>query len=82
MAAGAEYCLDINSGGTPLSIFFGHFLDSFVHVLGEFKDLKANMRTDYLLVDIVYPAGDLVTKDYRKTTPDGIQILGTLSSGP
>lgn len=78
---GAEYYLDISSGGTPLSIFFGHFLDSFVHVLGDFKELKSSMRTDYPLVDIVDMSGNVLQKDYRKTTPDGIQILGTLESG-
>ncbi|KAE8451058.1 hypothetical protein EG329_004730 [Mollisiaceae sp. DMI_Dod_QoI] len=78
---GAEYYLDMNSGSNQFVVYFGHFLDSFVHVLGDFKSLKSSLRTDYPTTDIVDASGAIITKNHPKTSPDNIQLQGTLESG-
>ncbi|KUJ24334.1 putative oxidoreductase [Mollisia scopiformis] len=78
---GAEYYLDMNSGGNQFTIFFGHFLDTFTHVLGDFASLTSSMRCDYPSIDIVDSAGTVVQKGYQKTSPDHVQVSGKLVSG-
>lgn len=79
---GAEYYLDINSGGNQFSIFFGHFLDSFTNVLGDFSSVNSStLRTDYPTATVVDPTGKVVHENYPKTSPDSIQLQGTLKNG-
>ncbi|RYP48897.1 hypothetical protein DL768_005259 [Monosporascus sp. mg162] len=77
---GADYILDIKSGGNEFHIFFGHFLDSFVHVLGGFADLTALLKSYITDVTVVDSNGE-VTQTIRKTAPDHMFIQGTLESG-
>lgn len=79
---GAEYYLDINGGGNQFTIYFGHFLDSFTNVLGEFDFLSSStLRTDYPTTTIIDPQGNIVQENYPKTSPDSIQIQGKLKNG-
>ncbi|KAH8679906.1 hypothetical protein BGZ60DRAFT_428200 [Tricladium varicosporioides] len=85
--SGAEYYLDINSGGNPLTIFFGHFLDSFTHVVGGFagegkEGFSAMLETKFkttALMDI--STGGVLDAKYPKTSPDHIFVQGKLESG-
>jgi predicted dehydrogenase len=79
---GAEYYLDINGGGNQFTIFFGHFLDSFTNVLGDFDSItSSSLRTDFPTANIVDPEGNVVQENYPKTAPDSIQIQGKLKNG-
>lgn len=81
---GAEYYMDINSGGNPLTIFFGHFLDSFVHVLGDFgPQLSAVFDVKYPRTKIVdFTTGNLDFKgEIDRTAPDHVFVQGKLESG-
>ncbi|KAH8600019.1 hypothetical protein B0O99DRAFT_611578 [Bisporella sp. PMI_857] len=77
---GVEYYLDINSGANSLIVYFGHFLDSFIHVLGDFVQLSSTLKTAYPLTTIVNTEGKVVAENYIKTSPDHILVQGTLSS--
>ncbi|KAI1360483.1 oxidoreductase [Xylaria arbuscula] len=79
--AGAEFYLDHKSGGNIYTIYFGHFLDSFVHVLGDFAKLQAILKTDVSSVKIFDSEGVLVNPAYPKTGADQILVQGTLESG-
>ncbi|TVY90117.1 Galactose/lactose metabolism regulatory protein [Lachnellula willkommii] len=79
---GAEYYLDINSGGNAFYITFGHFFDSFTHVLGPFSSpLNA-------VFDLKYPRTKLVDfvtmtqhAELDRTAPDHVFVQGKLASG-
>ncbi|TVY34062.1 Galactose/lactose metabolism regulatory protein, partial [Lachnellula subtilissima] len=79
---GAEYYLDLNSGGNSFYITFGHFFDSFTHVLGPFSSpLNA-------LFDLKYPRTKLMDFDTMtqhaeldRTSPDHVFVQGKLASG-
>ncbi|RYP22501.1 hypothetical protein DL767_009035 [Monosporascus sp. MG133] len=77
---GAEYFMDIKSGGNEFTVLFGHFLDSFVHVLGGFADLSALLKSYRTNVSVVDSNGQ-VTQTIHKTAPDHIFVQGTLESG-
>lgn len=81
---GAEYFLDGKSGGNSLTIFFGHFLDSFLHVLGPFspkeEDFSAILETKFPDVKMMDATWSHVG-DYKRTSPDHIAVQGKLSSG-
>lgn len=79
--AGAEYYLDMNSGANTFTIFFGHFLDTFIQVLGDFKDLSAMMKNDTSTMTIVDAEGKVVNKEWKKTSPDDILVQGRLEGG-
>ncbi|XTI83100.1 NAD(P)-binding protein [Cenococcum geophilum] len=87
----ASFVLDINSGGTPLNIRFGHFLDPFCHVLGEFESHHSLLATngkevkvyDVPLTDLARAAED-PQKPYRvaqRTSSDEILLHGRLEGG-
>ncbi|OHW93792.1 oxidoreductase family protein [Colletotrichum incanum] len=81
---GAEYYLDIKSGGNSFHIGFGHFLDSFTNVVGDFD---FNTLSSILKNDVT--EGPLHTADrtkvidpaYPKSSPDHILVQGKLQSG-
>ncbi|RYO96911.1 hypothetical protein DL765_011484 [Monosporascus sp. GIB2] len=77
---GAEYFMDIKSGGDEFHIIFGHFLDSFVHVLGGFADLSALLKSYTTNVPILDSNGQVI-QTIHKTSPDHIFVQGTLVSG-
>ncbi|KAI1081632.1 oxidoreductase [Whalleya microplaca] len=78
--AGGEYYLDINSGANEFFVTLGHFLDTFVDVLGDFADVNALMKTFFPIVPIYNSKGELVNRGYKKTAPDHMLIHGTLES--
>ncbi|KAI0521323.1 oxidoreductase [Xylaria bambusicola] len=76
-----EYFLDHKSGGNIFFIFFGHFLDSFTHVLGDFAEVQATLKSAVSSVKIFNAEGVLVNPTYSKTGADQILVQGTLESG-
>ncbi|TVY83515.1 Galactose/lactose metabolism regulatory protein GAL80 [Lachnellula suecica] len=81
---GAEYYMDINSGGNPFYIFFGHFLDSFLHVLGPWSEdphyLSAVLDTKYTTTKLVDFATGEVKGEIPRTAPDHVLVQGKLAS--
>ncbi|KAG0652059.1 Aspirochlorine biosynthesis E [Hyphodiscus hymeniophilus] len=73
--------LSIDSGGNSLTIYYGHFLDTFINVLGTFDTLNSLLKTDRKTGILVDAAGDLVDPAYPITSPDHIFVHGTLNSG-
>ncbi|GAD97179.1 oxidoreductase, putative [Paecilomyces variotii No. 5] len=78
---GAEYYLDIKSGGNAFTIFFGHFLDSFTQVVGDFKDVQSILQTRYPTIPIFNGEGKVVNPSHPKSAPDHIFVQGTLENG-
>ncbi|KAI1325292.1 oxidoreductase [Xylariaceae sp. FL0255] len=78
---GGEYYLDWKSGGNEFSIWLGHFLDSFIHVLGDFTDVNAIMKMGATEVAIINTKGEVIDPGYPKTAPENILIQGILESG-
>lgn len=77
----AKYYVDIDSGGNVLTIHYGHFLDSFIHVLGDFASLTSLLKIEESSTALVDTEGVIVEKNYPKNTPDEIFVQGTLHSG-
>ncbi|KAI1276030.1 oxidoreductase [Xylaria sp. FL0933] len=76
-----EYFLNHKSGGTLFTIYLGHFLDSFTHVLGDFAELQAILKSTISSIKIFNSKGVLVNPACPKTSPDQALIQGTLESG-
>ncbi|KAI0478078.1 oxidoreductase [Xylaria cf. heliscus] len=76
----AEYYLDHKSGGNVFFIYFGHFLDSFIHVLGDFTELQAILKNTVKEAAIFSSDGVLVNPAYPKTSADEILVQGILES--
>lgn len=74
--AGMAYVLDNKTGATMLSIPFGHMLDAFTWVLGDFAHLHATLATHYVSVGLV-DSEDVVSA----TAPDQIVVGGLLKGG-
>lgn len=74
--AGMAYVLDDATGATMLSIPFGHMIDAFTWVLGDFSRLHATLATHHVSVSLV-DGEDVVTA----TAPDQIVVGGMLKSG-
>ncbi|KAK3382658.1 putative oxidoreductase [Lasiosphaeria ovina] len=79
--AGMEYYLDMSSGANEFHIYFGHFLDSFIDILGDFDTLQSTLTTQWPTIPIVDKAGEVVNPAYPKTVPDHIMVQGRLASG-
>jgi predicted dehydrogenase len=74
------YSLDKDSGGTLVSIPFGHAVDALCFVLGEVESLNAvtkNTTPEVMLVDM----GFQPIKTVPKTSDDWISMSGTLVNG-
>ncbi|KAI4593151.1 hypothetical protein KJ359_010075 [Pestalotiopsis sp. 9143b] len=79
---GAEYYLDFKSGGNEFTIFFGHVLDTFVHLLGDFENVQSLLKSQYTTVPIVdTSSGQVINPAYPKSSPDHIFVQGTLLNG-
>ncbi|KAI0905368.1 oxidoreductase [Ustulina deusta] len=78
---GAEYYLDYKSGGNNFFIYFGHFLDSFTHVLGDFAEVQAILKSTVSSMKILDSKGVVVNPAYPKTSPDQAVVQGVLESG-
>ncbi|KAI0869238.1 oxidoreductase [Hypoxylon argillaceum] len=76
-----EYFLDHKSGGDLFHIYFGHFLDSFIHVVGDFTEVQAILKSTISEVAIYSADGVLVNPAHPKTGPDQILVQGILESG-
>ena len=70
------YMLDNDNGANLLTIAVGHSLDTLNHVLGEFADLSAlsELRRPHITIEET-------REQIRKTAPDQIAVIGTLTSG-
>jgi len=71
-----RFMLDRDSAVTALTITGGHTLDALCYVLGEFRELSAQVSTRRTEVTLA-ETGERVTK----TAPDQVAVLGTLASG-
>jgi predicted dehydrogenase len=75
--AASRFILDRANAVTVLSITTGHTLDALCQVLGEFRDLSAEVasrRSEVTLAE----TGERVAKN----APDQVAIVGTLGEGP
>ncbi|CAG9978544.1 unnamed protein product [Clonostachys byssicola] len=77
---GMDYYLDIKSGGNLYHIYFGHFLDSFTYVLGDFETLQSDLKTEITEIPVMKDDGTL-TEPLKKNTPDHVLVQGRLKSG-
>ncbi|KAH6896825.1 hypothetical protein B0T10DRAFT_583489 [Thelonectria olida] len=78
----ATYYLDMKSGGNEFYIFFGHFLDAFTSVLGDFKTVQSVLKTQQLTVPTFsIKTGKQVESAHPRTAPDHVFVQGELSSG-
>ncbi|KAF2964438.1 hypothetical protein GQX73_g9133 [Xylaria multiplex] len=66
-----EYFLDHKSG----------VLDSFIHVLGDFTELQAIMKSTISSVAILNAKGEVINPAYPKTSADQTLVQGILESG-
>ncbi|WQF88393.1 Putative gfo/Idh/MocA-like oxidoreductase, NAD(P)-binding domain superfamily [Colletotrichum destructivum] len=80
---GAEYYLDIKSGANMFHIGFGHFLDSFTHVLGDFDlgTLSSVLKIDLTHGPLRNAEGKVVDPAYPKSAPDHVLVQGKLNGG-
>ncbi|KAK1970322.1 oxidoreductase family protein [Colletotrichum sublineola] len=81
---GMEYYADIRSGGNTFHIGFGHFLDSFTHVVGDFdlESLSSILKIDATQVSLHNAdRTKVIDPAYPKSSPDHILVQGKLSNG-
>ncbi|KAK3381157.1 putative oxidoreductase [Podospora didyma] len=79
---GAEYYLDMKSGGNAFYIGFGHFLDSFTYVLGDFETLQSTLQVQWPSVAVLdMSTGEVVNPAHPRTAPDHTMVQGRLKSG-
>ncbi|KAI0203578.1 oxidoreductase [Astrocystis sublimbata] len=78
---GGEYYLDWKSGGNEFTIWIGHFLDSFIHTLGDFAEVQAIMKSAVTEIPIINGKGEVVNPAYHKSVPEHVLIQGILESG-
>ncbi|KAK0652455.1 oxidoreductase family protein [Cercophora newfieldiana] len=79
---GFEYYMDMKSGGNSFYIYFAHFLDSFIDVLGDFETVQAALHTQRPVMPIVnLETREVVNPGHPKTSPDHIMVQGKLESG-
>ncbi|TFB01578.1 Galactose/lactose metabolism regulatory protein GAL80 [Trichoderma ghanense] len=78
----APYYLDFKSGGNEFHIAFGHLMDSFLHVLGDFETVKASLSKQYPIVKLFdVSTGQVTNPGVPRTAPDHIFVQGVLESG-
>ncbi|KAI8721569.1 GFO-IDH-MocA domain-containing protein [Fusarium sp. LHS14.1] len=76
------YLLDMKSGGNDFYIHFGHFLDGFTSVVGDFDTIQAKLQSQVTTVPLLNLAtGEVVEPAHPKTSPDHILVQGGLKSG-
>ncbi|KAF9761117.1 hypothetical protein IL306_003950 [Fusarium sp. DS 682] len=76
------YYLDMDSGGNEFYINFGHFLDTFIHTLGDFETVQSTLKTQHPIVPIFsMEKQTIVDPAYKKTAPDHMLVQGVLTSG-
>ncbi|PVH83417.1 putative oxidoreductase [Cadophora sp. DSE1049] len=77
---GAKYYADMDSGANGFYVSFGHFLDTFTHILGPFTSLSSILHTHYPTISLINSSGSTTTPSHPKTSPDVIFVSGTLAS--
>ncbi|KAK1238956.1 hypothetical protein MKX08_006017 [Trichoderma sp. CBMAI-0020] len=70
--------LDIESGGNEFTIVFGHFLDSFVNVLGDLSHIQSIFKTGYKTVKLTGSDQSRVQEAASKETAS----MAVQSTGP
>jgi predicted dehydrogenase len=55
--------------------------ENFIHVMGNFSELKSILRNDYPTAKLISAAGEVTDPSHPRSTPSHISILGTLNSG-
>ncbi|KAK2033299.1 oxidoreductase family protein [Colletotrichum zoysiae] len=81
---GVEYYADIKSGGNAFHIGFGHFLDSFTHVVGDFDlgSLSSVLKIDATHIALLNAdRTKVIDPAYPKSSPDHILVQGKLGNG-
>ncbi|KAF9880787.1 oxidoreductase family protein [Colletotrichum karsti] len=76
--------LDISGGATSFQVIFGHFLDSFTHIVGAFQTdtISSILKTDVDEVAIYSSDRTSIVKpSHPKTAPDHILVQGLLKNG-
>jgi predicted dehydrogenase len=56
-------------------------LDSFIHVLGDFTDIKAHLHNNFPTVPVLDMEGQVVNPAHPRSSPDHIFVQGTLENG-
>ncbi len=75
--AGTEYALDPWNGATMLDIHFAHFIECLTFALdAEFKTVSGMVKTMHPTTNLVDESGEVVKKDYPKTSPDQVLAQG------
>lgn len=74
--ASLAYTLDDSLGATLFTIPFGHMIDGFTWVLGEFAELDATMAVQFPQVKLT-DTGETIAAN----GPDEVVVSGTLQSG-
>ncbi|KAK0118160.1 hypothetical protein ONS95_012466 [Cadophora gregata] len=77
----AKYYVDMDSGANGFYVSFGHFLNSFVQILGPFTSLSSILHTHYPTISLIDDNGSITSPSHPKTSPDAIFVSGTLHSG-
>ncbi|KAK1243298.1 hypothetical protein MKX07_003926 [Trichoderma sp. CBMAI-0711] len=78
----ARYYLDFKSGGNEFHISFGHLMDSFLYVLGDFDQVKASLSKQYPVMKLFdLGNGQVTNPGVPRTAPDHIFVHGVLESG-
>lgn len=73
---GMAYVLEDSTGATMLSIPFGHMIDTFTWVLGDFSRIHASLATRYVSVGLVDSEASV-----SATAPDQVVVGGQLENG-
>ncbi|KAK6446815.1 hypothetical protein ACSS6W_011080 [Trichoderma asperelloides] len=76
-----KYYLDMSSGGNEFYIHFGHFLDSFIYVMGDIVHHQSILKTQYKTVQITGKGDKITDPKYPKSSPDHILLQGITDSG-
>ncbi|CAG9941809.1 unnamed protein product [Clonostachys rosea f. rosea IK726] len=73
--------LDLNAGISRINIALGHPIDTFIHVLGGFKDIQATFKTSVKATKLFDDQGNVVDPAYKVTAPDMMLLQGVLDGG-
>ncbi|KAL7931572.1 hypothetical protein V8C35DRAFT_323695 [Trichoderma chlorosporum] len=80
--AKADYFLNFEGGANEFTISFGHFLDSFRYIVGDFASLQSILDIQYSTVKLMdFTTGEVTEPARKKTAPDHIFVNGKLESG-
>ncbi|KAG9223628.1 hypothetical protein CCMSSC00406_0008511 [Pleurotus cornucopiae] len=87
VAAGNVYIHEPDTGASLLEIMLGHQLDTFTHLLGNFRSVAATSSIIYPTATVLPPSSNHLTENeepaqtLQVTTADHVAITGMLASG-